>query len=57
MPPTMRETMRINGSAEIADDPEVCKKYALRHRIPKTVLRITVKEVFSHRGKAVMRAG
>lgn len=55
--PNVRETMRINGSAEIIDNPEVCAKHALNGRVPKTVLRISVEEVFSHCGKATMRAG
>lgn len=57
MIPNVRETMRINGAATIIDDPEICARHALRDRVPKTVLRIEVREVFSHCGKAVMRAG
>ena len=55
--PGVRESMRINGRAEISDDPELCARHALNGRVPKTVLRITVEEVMSHCGKAAMRAG
>lgn len=55
--PGVRESMRINGRAEIHDDEALCASHALRGRVPKTVLRITVEEVMSHCGKAAMRAG
>jgi hypothetical protein len=55
--PGVRESMRINGEAEIIDDPDICSSHALNGRTPKTVLRITVAEVMSHCGKAAMRAG
>jgi len=55
--PSVRETMRINGTATIIDDEQICSQHALRGRIPKTVLRIRVQEVMSHCGKAAMRAG
>jgi len=55
--PTVGETLRVNGVAEILDDPEVCQKYAINGRSPKTVLRIRVQEVFLHCGKAPLRGG
>jgi PPOX class probable FMN-dependent enzyme len=55
--PSVRESMRINGTAAIIDDEELCARHALRGRVPKTVLRIAVEEVMSHCGKAAMRAG
>lgn len=55
--PSVRELMRINGTATIVDDEALCAQHALRGRTPRTVLRIFVEEVMSHCGKAVMRAG
>ena len=55
--PTVDETLRVNGVAEISDDPALLKRCALKGRDPRTVLRITVTEVFFHCGKAPMRAG
>lgn len=57
MIPTVGETMRINGHATIHDDPELCAQYAEKGRAPLTVTRIKVEEVFSHCGKAPLRAG
>ena len=55
--PTIDETLRVNGTAEIIMDSKVCKDYALNGRVPKTVTKITVNEVFMHCGKAPLRAG
>lgn len=55
--PTVGETLRVNGRAEILDDAELCARFAVRGRAPKTVLRVTAEEIFTHCGKAPMRAG
>lgn len=55
--PTVAETMRIVGTATIHDDPDLCAKFAVNGRAPKTVTRIRVSEVFSHCGKAPLRGG
>ncbi len=55
--PTVDETLRVNGVAEIRDDEELRARCALNGKLPRTVLRVTVKEVFSHCGKAPLRAG
>jgi uncharacterized protein len=55
--PTVGETLRVNGSAEISDDPSLCHQFQVNGRGPKTVLRITAEEIFLHCGKAPMRAG
>jgi PPOX class probable FMN-dependent enzyme len=38
--PAVRETLRVNGSATIHDDPEVLELCALNGRLPLTVLRL-----------------
>ena len=55
--PTVDETLRVNGTAEISDDPALCARCALNGRLPRTVLRIAAEEVYLHCGKAPMRAG
>lgn len=55
--PAVNETLRINGKAEIIDDIETCRDYAINGRIPKTVTKVTAKEVFLHCGKAPLRGG
>ncbi|MEM6609307.1 MAG: MSMEG_1061 family FMN-dependent PPOX-type flavoprotein [Pseudomonadota bacterium] len=55
--PTVRETVRINGTAKIVDDEDVTARHALNGRVPKTVLRIHVEEVMTHCGKSALRSG
>ncbi len=57
MIPAVNETLRVNGSANILIDAEILNDFAVKGRSPKTVLRISVDEIFSHCGKAPMRAG
>ena len=57
MIPTVSETLRVNGTAEICDEPSLLDQFQMNGRSPKTVLRITADEVFTHCGKAPMRAG
>jgi PPOX class probable FMN-dependent enzyme len=54
--PAVRETLRINGTASIHDDPELLERCALKGRLPLTVLRVTVEEVFLHCAKALLRS-
>ena len=55
--PTVDETLRINGTAEIIIDPDFCEKFSLKGRVPKSVTKIIVDEAFLHCGKAPLRAG
>lgn len=55
--PTVNETLRINGVASIIDDPKICARHALKGRVPLTVTRIQVEEVFIHCGVAPHKGG
>ncbi|SFD68934.1 pyridoxamine 5'-phosphate oxidase family protein [Shimia marina] len=57
MIPSVAETLRVNGVAEISDDPALCARFAIKGRAPKTVLRVRAEEIFLHCGKAPMRSG
>lgn len=57
MIPSVAETLRINGTAEIRDDPSLRDQFTVNGRNPKTVLRIEAEEIFTHCGKAPVRAG
>jgi PPOX class probable FMN-dependent enzyme len=57
MIPSVDETLRVNGTAEILDDAEICSRFAVKGRSPKTVTRVTAEEIFTHCGKAPLRAG
>ncbi|SON54653.1 pyridoxamine 5'-phosphate oxidase, FMN-binding family [Hartmannibacter diazotrophicus] len=54
--PGVDETLRVQGTAEILDDTDVCHRFAVGERAPKTVLRITVREAYLHCAKAFMRS-
>lgn len=54
--PGMNETLRINGEAEIHDDPELLAHFSDTPKQPITVVKITVTEAFLHCAKALMRS-
>ncbi len=54
--PGVNETLRINGRAEIHDDPQLLDQFAEQNRKPKTVLIVHVKEAYLHCAKALMRS-
>ncbi len=54
--PAVRETLRINGAATIHDAPELLDKCAHKGRLPLTVIRVAVEEVFLHCAKALLRS-
>lgn len=54
--PGVNETLRINGDAEIRDDPELLDLFDDQSRPPKTVLIVHVKEAYLHCAKALMRS-
>lgn len=55
--PGVAETLRVSGTAEIIDDPDICSRFAIKGRSPKTVLRIKANRILLHCGKAMVRAG
>ncbi|HUS55634.1 MAG TPA: pyridoxamine 5'-phosphate oxidase family protein [Thermohalobaculum sp.] len=54
--PTVRETLRVNGGATIHDAPELPAKCAIKDRLPLTVIRVAVEEVFLHCAKSLLRS-
>jgi hypothetical protein len=54
--PTVRETLRVNGGASIHDAPELLAKCANQGRLPLTVIRVAVEEVFLHCAKSLLRS-
>ena len=57
MIPTVNETLRVNGTATILDDADLCAQFKFKNKPAKTVLRIRAEEVFTHCGKSLSRAG
>jgi uncharacterized protein len=54
--PGIDETLRVNGTATIVADADRLGATAVRGRVPKAGLLITVAEAFFHCGKALKRA-
>jgi PPOX class probable FMN-dependent enzyme len=54
--PSVRETLRVNGTATIHDEPALLEACAWQGRLPLTVLRLAVEEVFLHCAKALLRS-
>lgn len=49
--------VRVVGDAKITADPEICDLFRKDKHVPKTVVVIQVKEVYSQCGRAILRAG
>ena len=56
MIPGVDETLRINGTATLTQDPRLLARCADERRTPKLVIRIAVHEVYLHCAKAFMRS-
>jgi len=54
--PGVQETLRINGDAEIRDDDDLRQRFAVKGRLPATVLVVNVREAFLHCAKSLMRS-
>lgn len=56
MIPGLHETLRINGTAELSTDPELCEQFPLGGKPAKVVVAVTVAEAYIHCAKALRRA-
>ena len=56
MIPGIDDTVRVNGKAEIIDDPEALAPAAVNGKAPKLGIRTKVEEVFFHCAKAFKRS-
>jgi len=54
--PGVTDTLRVNGRAEIVDDPELLEPCAVEGKVPKLALRIEIEQVYTHCSKAFLRA-
>ena len=54
--PGVSETLRIVGRATISTDPELCASFTMQGKAPRTVLVITVDQVFFQCAKAIVRS-
>jgi uncharacterized protein len=56
MVPGVDETLRVNGTAELRDDPELTSRFEVARRLPTIVIRVTVRQAYLHCAKALMRS-
>jgi PPOX class probable FMN-dependent enzyme len=54
--PGINETLRINGKAEITQDPALLTPLAVQNVVPIIGLKVHVDECYFHCGKALMRS-
>ena len=54
--PGIDETLRVGGSGGLSAEPELLAGMEEFGRLPRSVLRIAVREAYFHCGKALMRA-
>ncbi|NQU60650.1 MAG: pyridoxamine 5'-phosphate oxidase family protein [Rhodospirillales bacterium] len=54
--PGVNEALRINGTAEIHDDDDLCASFEVNGKRPMTVMLVRVRETFLHCAKALMRS-
>jgi predicted pyridoxine 5'-phosphate oxidase superfamily flavin-nucleotide-binding protein len=55
--PGVGETLRVNGTASVTDDPSVLDACAVDGRRPRVAVVVEVTECYIHGAKAVRRAG
>lgn len=54
--PGMDETLRVNGTAILKDDPELLRSFPHDRHPPRIVVEIGVEEAYLHCAKALMRS-
>jgi uncharacterized protein len=54
--PGIDETLRINGTARLSQEPELLAAAAVNGREPRLIVLVTVREAFLHCGKALKRS-
>lgn len=55
--PGRRDTLRVNGTAQIVRDEEVRQRFVMQGKAPLFVIAVTVNEAFFHCTKCVLRSG
>lgn len=55
--PGRGDTLRVNGTAQIVRDEDVRARFTMQGKLPIFVIAVTVKEVFFHCTKCVVRSG
>ena len=54
--PGVGDTFRVNGRAIITDDPDLLEPCAVKGKVPKVGLLVTIEEAYTHCPKAIIRS-
>ncbi len=54
--PGVGETLRVKGTAEILIAPDLCARFSVNGKLPRSVLRISVQKVYFQCQKALVRS-
>jgi hypothetical protein len=54
--PGLRETLRVNGRAEITTDPVLLEPCTVQGKVPRSGILVHAEEVYFHCGKALIRS-
>lgn len=54
--PGVGETLRVNGTARISIDPDLCRRFAMDGKPARSVLVVAVERVFFQCARAIVRA-
>ena len=54
--PGVDETLRVNGTAQLRDEPEFTGRFAHERQQPRLVIEVAVREAYLHCAKAFMRS-
>lgn len=55
--PGVGETLRINGRADLVNDPALCESFSMNGKLPATVIVITLETIYFQCQKALVRSG
>jgi hypothetical protein len=55
--PGRGDTLRVNGTAQIVRDDDIRERFIMQGKTPMFVIAVTVKEVFFHCTKCIVRSG
>ena len=54
--PGVNEILRVNGAAELRDDPELMQRFVVNGKPPRLVILVHVHQAYLHCAKALMRS-
>jgi PPOX class probable FMN-dependent enzyme len=54
--PGVNETLRINGTARIITEPALLAPLAIKNLLPASALEVTIRQVYFHCGRSLLRA-